>query len=217
MNRYILVCSSSSMKPRLCCMCSHVYMIVGVGVCLLRSVGRVNQHHSDKTPWRQIATPLLSPLPPTPSTCDMWLFSAPSHTSHYRNSISRIISWRACTHRGERVLPVTTLGILVMKLFTVLMGTPSVSSWIRVTMSSICRKSQRTHSSNRHGSWRHTQSRRWHSACSTSAAAWWSHRIFCFDDDAFSSTQMLFYLLLKSGAPVALETTKLCKQYSLYK
>ena len=38
-----------------------------------------------------------------------------------------------------RLLPVTTLGILVMKLLTVLMGTPSVSSWIRVTMSSICR------------------------------------------------------------------------------
>lgn len=35
-------------------------------------------------------------------------------------------------------LPVTTLGILVMKLLTVLMGTPSVSSWMRVTMSSIC-------------------------------------------------------------------------------
>lgn len=27
-------------------------------------------------------------------------------------------------------LPVTTLGILVMKLLTVLMGTPSVSSWM---------------------------------------------------------------------------------------
>lgn len=161
MNKYILV-SSSSMKPRLRCMRSHVYMIVAVGVwvrvcmcgyvcvCLLRSVGRVNQHHSDKTPRRQIATP-----PAPPSTCDMCLFSAPSHTSDYRNSISSIISRRACTHRGERVLPVTTLGILVMKLFTVLMGRPSVSSWIRVTMSSICRKSQRTHSSNRHGSRRH--------------------------------------------------------------
>lgn len=183
-------------------------------MCLLRSVGRVNQHHSDKTPRRQIATP--PPTHPPSSTCDMWLFTAPTHTSDYRNSISSIISRSACTHRGERVLPVTTLGILVMKLFTVLMGTPSVSSWIRVTMSSICRKSQRTHGSNRHGSRRH-ESRRWHSACSTSAAAWWSHRIFCFDDDAFSSTQMLFYLLLKSGAPVALETAKLCKQYSLYK
>lgn len=37
----------------------------------------------------------------------------------------------------QRLLPVTTLWILVMKLLTVLMGTPSVSSWIRVTMSSI--------------------------------------------------------------------------------
>ena len=36
------------------------------------------------------------------------------------------------------LLPVTTLGILVMKLFTVLMGTPSVSSWMLVMMSSIC-------------------------------------------------------------------------------
>lgn len=36
--------------------------------------------------------------------------------------------------------PVTTLGILVMKLLTVLMGTPSVSSWIRVKMSSIYKK-----------------------------------------------------------------------------
>lgn len=45
--------------------------------------------------------------------------------------------------KGEgEVLPVTTLGILVMKLFTVLMGTPSVSSWMRVTISSICRRGQ---------------------------------------------------------------------------
>lgn len=45
---------------------------------------------------------------------------------------------------GEKVevLPVTTLGILVMKLFTVLMGTPSLSSWMRVTISSICRRGQ---------------------------------------------------------------------------
>lgn len=43
---------------------------------------------------------------------------------------------------GGGVLPVTTLGILVMKLFTVLMGTPSVSSWMRVTISSICRRGQ---------------------------------------------------------------------------
>lgn len=36
--------------------------------------------------------------------------------------------------------PVTTLGILVMKLLTVLMGTPSVSCWMFVTMSSICER-----------------------------------------------------------------------------
>lgn len=36
--------------------------------------------------------------------------------------------------------PVTTLGILVMKLLTVLMGTPSVSCWMFVTMSSICKR-----------------------------------------------------------------------------
>ncbi len=36
-------------------------------------------------------------------------------------------------------VPVTTLGILVMKLLTVLMGTPSVSSWMRVMISSICK------------------------------------------------------------------------------
>lgn len=39
--------------------------------------------------------------------------------------------------------PVTTLGILVMKLFTVLMGTPSVSCWMFVTMSSICKREDR--------------------------------------------------------------------------
>lgn len=37
-------------------------------------------------------------------------------------------------------IPVTTLGILDRKLLTVLTGTPSVSSWRRVTMSSIYRK-----------------------------------------------------------------------------
>lgn len=52
------------------------------------------------------------------------------------------ISLRKCSFgqvKINRNLPVTTLGILVMKLLTVLMGTPSVSCWMLVTMSSICR------------------------------------------------------------------------------
>lgn len=49
---------------------------------------------------------------------------------------------RKCSYRQIKIYinsPVTTLGILVMKLLTVLMGTPSVSCWMLVTMSSICR------------------------------------------------------------------------------
>lgn len=53
------------------------------------------------------------------------------------------ISLRKCSIGQVKIntkLPVTTLGIFVMKLFTVLMGTPSVSCWMLVTMSSICRR-----------------------------------------------------------------------------
>lgn len=51
-------------------------------------------------------------------------------------------SLRKCSFGQFKIninLPVTTLGILVMKLLTVLIGTPSVSCWMLVTISSICR------------------------------------------------------------------------------
>lgn len=222
MNKYILV-SSSNMKPWFCYMCSHpcMYDCVCVCVCLLRSVSRIS---SDKT---QQADSNLEHL--------QHVAYASSHTSpqHFQHifilkhrffqlecDISCLrkmfrclkgpIVWYSSAEKGERVLPVTTLGIFVMKLFAVLMGTPAVSSWMRVTMSSICRRSQRKYSSSRLKSrWNGTNvgTNKWVRDIRAGddiqqMVAITSHS--CFDDDACSSSQMLFYLVLKSGSLVAL-------------
>lgn len=131
--------------------------------CVCVSAGSISTYTVTK-PNRQVAK-----LPPTPATC---VFASPhmseqhlQHIFHLKHTFPQPechifclwrmfrflkgpVAWYSGGDKGEKVLPVTTLGIFVMKLFTVLMGTPSVSSWMRVTMSSICRRrSQRKYSS----------------------------------------------------------------------